>query len=200
MLVKIISNDKEYLIILHLQSYEEFLMKTKQILRLESSCKISVEFSGCNVDENIFKEVLQDFGEKKELIRFVIGITTSIENEFASSQEYTQVEYLNEPDLNQILQHEARNDNIGNTSDRVTSYQTEGPVSGSSAVVTEHQIIDRRLVVNPEIPLIKFEEIFEVGKLLGLIRSGLPLEPSHRFYVAKAFVKTVLTKLGFDYM
>lgn len=208
MLVKIFSNGREYLLVLHVETFEEFMLKTKQMLKLESTRNISVEFSGCGVNEDVFKEVLLSLGGKKELIVFNIVINaqpTIDETESCSTDtEFSQLEYLSSQFQNENTpQNEAgaSSQTVGDNNPSANQVLYEIlDVQSSNGVVPSPQIIDKRLVVNSEIISINFERIFEVGKLMGLIRSGLSLEPKHRFYVAKACIKKVLESLGYDYM
>lgn len=191
MLVKIIFNEKEYLIVLHQSTFEEFLLKTKKILKLEQSRKISVTFSGCNVSEDIFNEVLQSFGENKQLISFVIGAETEL-TKSPVPDVYTHVDYL--------LSELEDNQNVVDIHAPGKSQETCSVTDSTAAVVTNVQIIDRRLVVNPLILSCNFEGIFEVGKMMGMIRSGFSLENKHRVEVSKAVIKKVLELAGLDYM
>lgn len=204
MLVKILSNEREFLIVLRHSTYEEFLSKTKKILNIDQSRVILVKFSGCNVTEDIFNEVLQSFGENKELVSFEIDTdiaSTVIES--PNSEEYTQIDYvLSEfEDNKEALCNDQTTNEVLDIHAPGTSQQLyHSVVQPTNAVVTNVQIIDRRLIINPQIVSLNIGGIFEVGKMMGMIRSGLPLENKHRIEVAKAVVKKILEILGFDYL
>ncbi|KAL5284729.1 hypothetical protein ACFFRR_006812 [Megaselia abdita] len=59
--------------------------------------------------------------------------------------------------------------------------------------------LSREVTVNPNIVAIKFEEIFELAKIMGSISTGHKLVKKDRLLVSKAVIRKILSDLGLDY-
>lgn len=105
MLVKVRNNEKENLVILNENTFEEFLEKTKESLEIQTN--FNVEYSGCTINSSLFSELLKSFGKNKELITFNISaaeeaaeIHQEIEEEVLPLQNGgRQIEAPNEPTI-----------------------------------------------------------------------------------------------------
>lgn len=185
MLVKISSNEKVFLVILREKSFKEFLEKARNLLGLEPTKHIKVQFVGVEIDETTFNEVIQDSLASKEVATFEVSSDIRNQKDSETREEYLDIEFLE--DHSQIRE----NTDVVNALD---------PVTTSYEVIAEGSNKAGKLVVNIKIPLINFNGIYEVAKVMGLVHSGQTLEKKNRIYAAKAVIKKVLETLGFDYL
>lgn len=174
MLVKIKFNNKERLVILEKIEFNEFLAKTKNILELRN--EILVEYSGCKIDETLFLQLLAECARTKEAITFTINCDQEVDHEMAQEESVAQ-EIAGEPEPPSEPQQKQNE-------------VTEGEPAPKRP---------REATVNHRIAAMKFEEIFEVAKLIGALKNGHILSKSDRISAAKAVIKKILSELDFDY-
>lgn len=206
MLVKIRFNNQSSLINLQQITLEELKNKSKNILNISEP--IHIEYSECQVDSNLFEEIIDNFGKQKQLISFDIYISNFKNgNRAPDENEYTLVEYL-DSDINIGPSNNSQKAII--TSDVLVrdadSIRNEEHEEANVLPTSENETNEpprkqkRQTTVNTKISSIIFEEIFEIQKCLGSVSSGHPLDNSDRVSASKAIIRKVLAVAGLDYM
>lgn len=203
MLIKIIFNSQNRLIKLNEKTLEEFVIRSKSVFNIDGL--IRVEYSNCEVDDNLFQQILESFGNNKDPIAFVIHTCGTETNYDQNSQvsgigsEYTSVEYLEEnlPGIPIETVSQDANPFVNGNILLIPANETEEDEAIRSNQPTNQK---RQATVNPKITSIVFEEIFEIQKSRGSISSGQLLESNDRVSASKAVIRKVLAVAGLDYM
>lgn len=99
MLFKILYNSKGYLINLKNNSFAELILKSKNVLKLNFDKSIAIEYSGCQIDADLFNDILESYSVNTVMLAFVVLAdkeeSEQPETQSSTSTAYTEIEYLN---------------------------------------------------------------------------------------------------------
>lgn len=174
MLIKVRFTNEEKLIILEKNTFEEVNKKIKHIFKIENG--ISIECSGCNINSELFDQLVKSFENEKELI------TLDVKNNLAS-------EILK---ISEVLE-------IHEDFETIEEYQDGDQRSTGNKAPSNEKNNRVQSEVHPKIAAINFKSIFEIAKIKGQLNTGNIIQKKDRVSCSKAIVKTVFQKCGFDY-